>query len=414
MAKNRQMISPDMYPKILETYSEFYANASEYGSLKEVGEYLNIYFSDLYEENYNFDESAYRKTYRIMKKGIEQGIQKGASEKEIKRIANARTKLKKEGAIISVQKSIVNKEIKQISFKEFMIEEILSAYKDYSKKDYNMKIVNNAKQEEYALYSWADFHYGAIVELENKQRKTKNIYDTKIAIKTFENFINYIIKDVKENNYKHFGILGLSDDIEGNLRPSSMLHTLKTMTEQTLECSDVYINGVDLLLNNISQDCTFDLFFVNSSNHGQLRMHNSKRDEVTKEDMSLIIADQLIKAFRDNDRVNVVTDDVIIVNILGKKVAMLHGQQHKRATMFEDVNKKYSNIDYVLIGHYHSFAVDGYYSKNNYVQQTVRIPSMIGDTDHANRLGYSECPQALKLIFNKKYGINNFTLIPVR
>lgn len=408
--KTRLIIIPEMIPHIVEKYDEYY-NKTKKINIQEVGNELNCLFTDLFGNEYNFDESAYRKTYKNIKNGIDLSLKNNFSEEEILRIAQARNKLSFEKRIANKERQEASGMINKVADNSIMKETILESINNYQFNE--ILEIKNIKKENNGIpvYVFTDVHYGLITDI------FSNKYDTDIAKERLTNFFSYVLSDVKENKYKQIYIIDEADMIEGScLRISQLVNISQLIIEQSLEYTDV-IRDLTISLASKIKDCEINFGMITDSNHTQIRHFSGKPNEFNKEDFALIIANLLNEKFKNIKNVKFNFGDIIFTEINEYRFAFIHGHQNMGNDEIEYIKKIYGkDIDSVIRGHYHCFQVKSYNMKLNECgcskqQFIITSPSVCGNTDYAVKKGYSAQPSALKVLISKDGDLEGINLI---
>lgn len=143
-------------------------------------------------------------------------------------------------------------------------------------------------------------------------------------------------------------------------------------------------------------------------NHTETRSLNSKRGDFPGENLEKVIFWFLNERLKDNANVIVdnVTEQQKHLSIQGYSILLTHGtdvrslQNAAKQTML-----LYGEaIDYLICGHKHreQECVSGYTDQGNSV--IIRVPSICGMDEYAQRLGYGGKPGALGMILESGYG----------
>ena len=160
-------------------------------------------------------------------------------------------------------------------------------------------------------------------------------------------------------------------------------------------------------INALSEDATVSVCGVDG-NHTETRTLNSKRGEFPGENLEKVIFWFLSERLRENPNVIVdaVTEQRKHVSVQGFNLLLTHGTDIKS---LENAAKQamllYNEpIDYLICGHKHREQeyVSGYTDQGSSV--VVRVPSICGMDEYAQRLGYGGKPGALGMVRESGYG----------
>lgn len=412
MNNKRLTIIPEMIPYIVKKYDEYY-NKTTHKKIKDIGVELNIIFTDLFKTEYNFDESAYRKTYKNIKAGIDISLKNNFADDEIERIAQARTKLQFEKRISKKERqeanSVINRYADNMLIKEALVETINSySYNEFI--NINGKIQKN--EDHMAIYVFSDTHYG------HQEEIASNRYNTDVAKQRIEKFFEYVYADSKKNKYKRIYIADCGDGIEGStLRVSQLFNITELNVEQAMNYSEIISKSLLSLANKL-KECKIEYLMVTDSNHSQLRHFNGKPNEYSKEDLSLIVSSMIKKDVKGIKNININDADIVFANINGNNIAFAHGHQFNRKkpiiTQLKDVYGE--DIDMVVQGHWHNFNINsaGFDFNNKNIQKNIiTCPAICGNTDYAVKKGFSSMPAAIKIKIGKDGNMNGFNIIQV-
>lgn len=127
-----------------------------------------------------------------------------------------------------------------------------------------------------------------------------------------------------------------------------------------------------------------------ASNHSQVRLLNTKANEMASEDLEKIIGNYIKDVLSCNERVEVVLSekDYTAFQLCNKNIIALHGHQVKNV---KNVIKDYSQLhrrfyDIAILGHYHSaqtLTLGESYDSNI---QAITVGSFVGSCPYADRL----------------------------
>ena len=438
MSTKRKEIKTEWLPAIIEFYEGKKLNPRI--TNQNVADDLNEMFKC------NFNESAWRKHYQTAMKGFDlmkkelsnNNITEEELDRKVKVIAKARTNNMLELKINTEMRKELHYDMR-IAAKYSIIDQALLSVADYKFKEINFsKIKTIDKKKNIPVYAFGDIHYGLLISIKN------NEYSPEIAQRRMNQVADFIVDDIKLHGYNEIILFEGGDLIEGsgNLRASQWLSTVMTMTQQISKAAD-FMTSFYLYLNNRLADLKNTVkahaYMISASNHTQLRMGNTKRDEIENDDVSILIADIIRKNIiyagesiyterlpesvdkfddeltADDYKVNFTYADEHIIDINGTIAFLTHGHQYKYAANLHNhlANNENIIVDVVYSAHYHSFAEDTVGSRGKMNKKKIFMPSICGDTSYAHRLGYSSMPGAIKSIYSGEYGNIGNIFIPV-
>lgn len=410
--KKRVTIIPEMIPDIIKVYDDYYSGVYEGATLKDIGDLLNSTFETKFKKSYSFDESAYRKTYKNIKDGIDIGIKEGTSDAEIAKIAEARNKLQVDKRIANKQRQEANNTLRILADNEIIkqtLTEVIGCNfydNDFITVSFNVKSNSN---KGLPIYCLSDVHYGYQADAIN------NHYNDEIATDRIKKFFEFVYNDVKKNGYKEIYISDCGDMIEGStLRISQLVNITELIIEQSLHYVDI-ISGCLIELTKKLKDTMIRYSCVTDANHQQLRHFSGKPNEFINEDFGLIIYHLLNEKLKTYNKIDVNGADIIFADVDGMCIAFAHGHQFGKLDGINYIKKVLNkDADCVIQGHWHSFNVENYNLKvedDIWKQQyIITLPAVCGNTDYAVKKGYSSIPAGLKLLI-KENKINSMELI---
>lgn len=410
--KKRVTIIPEMIPDIIKVYDDYYSGVYEGSTLKDIGDLLNSTFEVKFKKPYSFDESAYRKTYKNIKDGIDIGIKEGTSDAEIAKIAEARNKLQVDKRIANKQRQEANNTLRILADNEIIkqtLTEVIGCNfydNDFITINFNVKSNNN---KGLPIYCLSDVHYGYQADAIN------NHYNDEIATDRIKKFFEFVYNDVKKNGYKEIYIADCGDMIEGStLRISQLVNITELIIEQSLHYVDI-ISGCLIELTKKLKDTMIRYSCVTDANHQQLRHFSGKPNEFINEDFGLIIYHLLNEKLKTYNKIDINGADIIFADVDDMCIAFAHGHQFGKLDAINYIKKVLNkDADCVIQGHWHSFNVENYNLKvedDIWKQQyIITLPAVCGNTDYAVKKGYSSIPAGLKLLI-KENKINSMELI---
>lgn len=170
------------------------------------------------------------------------------------------------------------------------------------------------------------------------------------------NFYEHIFSVAKRKKAKNISLIFGGDECEGMLHVSTLKYTSLTPEEQMVSFVEETIAG----LNKLTNEFKVNLYMVTSSNHNQSRHLNSGRNEFLSADLSILMAEMIKIAFKNNDMIDIDAKPVFrgreIAGLKGKKVAITHGGL-KFESNAKELIAHYNDSDLILKGHTHVFDV---------------------------------------------------------
>lgn len=290
-----------------------------------------------------------------------------------------RLEIEKERKKLQATKRELNNNIRVESRFELFYENLKDSFEKLPVPKIERNCICDSKENEYLL-AWADIHYGANFISENNQ------YSREICHDRFEVLFNKVIKLINEKDINHLTILGLGDSIQGILRISDVKLNDIPVVDAVVEISKLVAN----FLNKLSAYVNVTYIHTMASNHSQVRLLNTKANEMASEDLEKIIGNYIKDVLSCNERVEVVLSekDYTAFQLCNKNIIALHGHQVKNV---KNVIKDYSQLhrrfyDIAILGHYHSaqtLTLGESYDSNI---QAITVGSFVGSCPYADRL----------------------------
>lgn len=380
----------------LHTYAlRLYENKSEYGLNSEsIAELLNK------ETGKNHGESAYRKFYAAMRKGMEYQKSLNISDSdELAALEEKKREIIAERDRLSMVRREYNAAIKKKSRQEIFYENIAQTISTLEVPDFQIKDIEDMSDTDYVL-TLADIHAGSFFDIGT------NAYSYDICTQRFETLLSKTISFISDNRIAHMNVLCLSDTVQGILRKSDLKLNESSVVEAT-----VYISKtIAKFLNELSRYVVVDYYHCPTGNHTQLRNLGSDRNELKDEDVEFIIGNYINDTLINNPNVVVHTNfgkDYIEFDVLGHNVIGMHGHTiHNVGTAIKDIsfyNRRFYDI--LFLAHYHggASAVNG--ANVNHDIETFIVPSFIGTCPYSDGLMKSSNPACMIYTFKENHGV---------
>lgn len=231
------------------------------------------------------------------------------------------------------------------------------------------------------ILDFADVHYNA------EFKSITNSYSREEAQIRFNKLLGETIQYVNDNKVDTLYIVNGGDSLQGMLRASDLRLNDLGVIDSLVEFQKIMAS----FLNELSAYCNIKYYHVNSANHTELRLLNSKAGQMAVEDMEKIIVNYLHDVLINNDRVFIHTDfkeDNIQFELCGFNFICLHGHQLKNIkTSIRDLSDKYDKpFDFCILGHYHSGVEMVVGERKGYAKEVLVCPSFVGTCPYADSL----------------------------
>ena len=249
----------------------------------------------------------------------------------------------------------------------------------------------------------ADCHYGAEWIVRGLRGEILNRYNPEVFGERMDDLLAQVREIIVKENISDVQLLLCGDSLDGMLRNSQLMKLRWGVIESCMRFSEHMAQWIAAL----SQYATVSVCGVDG-NHTETRTLNSKRGDFPGENLEKVIFWFLAERLKDVPGVFVdsVTEQRKHLTVQGFNLLLTHGTDIKS---LENAAKQtmllYGEaIDYLICGHKHREQeyVSGYTDQGNSV--VIRVPSVCGMDEYAQRLGYGGKPGALAMVLEAGYG----------
>lgn len=346
----------------------------------------------LMEEN-GFDDSDYSENYRRLIKAsrYENGTVPTIEEYKNLVADEKLDLLKSELGILRVEKEDVRQRYTQLnrlvrdSTKGILLTETIKQKIDnfnwsiFQPKDF-VPLADDQFETKEAVVFISDLHYGYVGE------SALGAYNQEIAKDLLIDYAEKLVGVLAIENVDKVTVVNLGDLVEGNLRNQSLFDTQLTLSEQTIEATDLVIEFLSLLSNHFEVSYT-----AIAGNH----------DRITKNIKESIVGDHVImlsnsiieRIAAHSDLFTYVEADndyFTHLNIKGVNILAVHGdrtQLKNDNTLAEQSVLFNKSIDVLVGGHYHTHQIREV-GDNKYI---CMLGSIKGPDDFSLKIGKSSC-----------------------
>lgn len=249
----------------------------------------------------------------------------------------------------------------------------------------------------------ADCHYGAEWTVRGLHGEIINRYSPEVFCERMEMLLGYVREILMKEDISDVQLLLCGDSLDGMLRNSQLMKLRWGVIESCMRYSEYMAQWIA----ELSKDAAVSVCGVDG-NHTETRSLNSKRGDFPGENLEKVIFWFLAERLKDNPRVFVdpVTEQQKHLTVQGLSLLLTHGtdirnmeQAAKQAMLLYG-----ERIDYLICGHKHreQDTVSGYTDQGNSV--VIRVPSVCGMDEYAQRLGYGGKPGAMAMVLEAGYG----------
>lgn len=249
----------------------------------------------------------------------------------------------------------------------------------------------------------ADCHYGAEWIVRGLRGEILNRYNPEVFGERMDDLLAQVREIIVKENISDVQLLLCGDSLDGMLRNSQLMKLRWGVIESCMRFSEHMAQWIAAL----SQYATVSVCGVDG-NHTETRTLNSKRGDFPGENLEKVIFWFLAERLKGVPGVFVdsVTEQRKHLTVQGFNLLLTHGTDIKS---LENAAKQtmllYGEaIDYLICGHKHREQeyVFGYTDQGNSV--VIRVPSVCGMDEYAQRLGYGGKPGALAMVLEAGYG----------
>ena len=249
----------------------------------------------------------------------------------------------------------------------------------------------------------ADCHYGADWIVRGLRGEILNRYNPEVFGERMDDLLAQVREIIVKENISDVQLLLCGDSLDGMLRNSQLMKLRWGVIESCMRFSEHMAQWIAAL----SQYATVSVCGVDG-NHTETRTLNSKRGDFPGENLEKVIFWFLAERLKGVPGIFVdsVTEQRKHLTVQGFNLLLTHGTDIKS---LENAAKQtmllYGEaIDYLICGHKHREQeyVSGYTDQGNSV--VIRVPSVCGMDEYAQRLGYGGKPGALAMVLEAGYG----------
>lgn len=249
----------------------------------------------------------------------------------------------------------------------------------------------------------ADCHFGAEWIVRGLRGEILNRYNPEVFAERMDDLLLQVRDIIDRESISDVQLLLCGDSLDGMLRPSQLMKLRWGVIESCMRFSEHMAQWIAAL----SQYATVSVCGVDG-NHTETRSLNSKRGDFPGENLEKVIFWFLAERLKDVPGVLVdsITEQQKHLTVQGFSILLTHGTDIKS---LENAAKQTmllygESIDYLICGHKHREQeyVSGYTDQGNAV--VVRVPSLCGMDEYAQRLGYGGKPGALAMVLEAGYG----------
>lgn len=370
-------------------------------------------FNDRYQTEY--PESSLRKRYHDYKLMMDNG-QDVDYEKELLVMEKKQIKLELENKKLLRRKGVFNGILNEIKDKE-LIKDIFAerwATEDDITPHFSETRVIHTTHKGEPIYAFGDVHLGFQYQGNGLAK-----YDIPEAMARVKNVMDSIVDDVRMHNYPRIKVVDLADQIEGSsLRVSQLAKIGADMADQAKLYEELILECIALLSKKLPTTI-IEFHMISEDNHSDLRLFNTKRGDLP-DNLSKLITNNVDKAIKIHqsygglENIKFSHSPIWVIETSTLPTVFAHGHQFSKSpkTMHEGASVDVGRpIGTLVVGHWHNASYTTLNYFNGAQQAVITAPSIVGDTDFAERLHLSNLPGFIKI---QRFGdVDSFKLFPV-
>lgn len=348
-----------------------------------------------------FPESSMRGRYEKMKLSGSMGLDDYEFQRKQFLLSSGQVRLKETQKSLVRQRSIIDSQVKEYMDRSVVAKVIEDIYNMEMEHLTELTVKMPYNHDGFPIFAYGDPHLGYTY------KGSQFEYDIDICRQRIKDIFDGIIRRTLANGFTHIVVADLGDDIEGSaLRVGQLIRITETMSKQALLYTNLLVEMLKYLSASLpNTQITFA--HVSEDNHSQMRLYNTKRDELD-ENLQLLITNGIrnmvdtAHEFGGLLNISYVSADEIVLSFGAEKpfnIVMAHGHQYGRADdILKNVEQRHGiNVHAYISAHWHQFSMKYRNVKDNGQQVLIFLPSVIGDTDFSEHLFLSCYPAYLQI-----------------
>jgi hypothetical protein len=229
------------------------------------------------------------------------------------------------------------------------------------------------------VLGFGDEHFGKEFVSQN------NEYNEKIYLERMSQLIADTVKVIKKEQLDELTVLNGADSVEGMaLRVSQLTALQYGFIDQVIKYARYKVEW----LKELSKYVKIRYIHIPSANHTELRLHNTGRSEMPKEDVERIIAVYIHDMLKDNERIDVPLYDegVVDFEVLNYSIVAAHGHQIKsKKNAIRDLSMlKRKFFDFMYLSHFHHGNTLTVGEGLTHNIEVIQLPSIMGSDEYSD------------------------------
>lgn len=229
----------------------------------------------------------------------------------------------------------------------------------------------------------SDTHYGAKFQSEH------NDYSPEVFQKRLEYLTGKLLRFIEQKGIDKLIVASLGDSLQGIIHLTDLSINDTSVVKSVVNYSRI----IAQFLNYLSQYVNVVYYHVPSANHTQIRPLGTRASEIASEDLEYVIGNYIKDLLAENSRVDVRLAEegsqyVKIEDVEGFDIYAMHGHQIKniKSSVRDLASFINGNVDYLLMGHYHSGGETIVAEDVTYDCEVLVSPSFIGSDPYSDSL----------------------------
>ena len=295
----------------------------------------------------NYGECTYRKTYAAFKK-LTDAMGGTNDERLLREIRDERRELYKERTKLRDERNEYNAMLRSQARYENAIDSFSQVIKEHVPAIYEKTQHSSFGNESELIAMISDMHCG--MECNNAYTQMRGNWLWHLL----DNYLEQVIRIGRSHAARAIHILLGGDLVSGVIHTSLRIEAGRNVIEQVMEASDMIAGFVAACAR------VFDNVYVHyvGGNHG--RVVPGKDDALRGENFDVLIPHYVAAACAELKNVEIIKplDTTLdVFSALGRKCALVHGNNDKSSTVSDDLMPITGELDYIFMGHTHTTAM---------------------------------------------------------
>ncbi len=328
-------------------------------------------------------ESVYRKWWYSFYQGMEfSKLQSISSDEAMVELELKKLQIMEEQKKLQSIKSEFHKVTRENGRRNLFFEEVSKKIEEVGTlPSPTFETLQTNTESKAGILGFGDEHFGKEFVSQN------NEYNEKIYLERMSKLLSETVATIQKEQLDELTVLNGADSVEGMaLRVSQLTALQYGFVDQVIKYARYKVEW----LQELSKHVKIRYIHIPSANHTELRLHNSSRSEMPKEDVERIIAVYIHDMLKDNERIDVPLYDEGIVDfeLNGYNFAACHGHQLKgKKNALKDISMmKRKFYDFLYVSHFHHGSSLTVGETDTHNIEVVQLPSIMGSDEYSDSL----------------------------